>query len=611
MEAYTDQSDNGQSLSLKQRLSKVMLDVSSNLADSAGGALVQVWMPEHCADGSVVLSAQGLPFSISGVGDLLALYRCVSVRYRFSTDMMKPNLMGAIGRVYSSLEPEMSNDVTQYDKQVYLRVSEAQRCRVHSTLVVPLYSSDMLHKPIAIFELVQSDKDLSFPAVMTHLQRCLKSMKLYTCDFERMASGLSRGPPLPVQSNQQKDRLSLEMEGTGLKVSPSMHKIQAAVMLKQEEHGETSPETSGSYKQQRQASGDSGSDLQSSRQATGKSAEYSGSSAKEVDVPLVLSSSQPMAAYRLGMPTSQQAHELAAWMAENKFGAEALESIKSILQSSSPTQKALLLQRAGSGTKPTDSPPHHQSNPAEGAFIRHSAPPAAAAANVTATQTQQQLQRINSFHSDQRPPRQSAAGAAASRADQMGTATAGAAAGATAGAAALPTDADDDISSGGEDEDSDGEQRGDKGCNRVGGGAGKRLRYEDLQAQFGLGLKEAAVNMGICATTLKRACRRHGIKRWPRRQIAKLSKALNQMGYQGAPPPQLVQSAVKGQLQKQPVPPVGEAAIVQPGISLLSGDLHQQQLKVAQMQMQAQQLQMQAQQLQQELQMQQHLKQQR
>jgi hypothetical protein len=64
-------------------------------------------MPEHCADGSVVLSAQGLPFSISGVGDLLALYRCVSVRYRFSTDMMKPNLMGAIGRVYSSSEVRM------------------------------------------------------------------------------------------------------------------------------------------------------------------------------------------------------------------------------------------------------------------------------------------------------------------------------------------------------------------------------------------------------------------------------------------------------------------------------------------------------------------------
>lgn len=47
---------------------------------------------------------QGLPFAVCGVGDLLALFRCVSVRYRFSTDICKPALMGAIGRVYATLE---------------------------------------------------------------------------------------------------------------------------------------------------------------------------------------------------------------------------------------------------------------------------------------------------------------------------------------------------------------------------------------------------------------------------------------------------------------------------------------------------------------------------
>jgi hypothetical protein len=56
-------------------------------------------------------------------------------------------------------------------------------------------------------------------------------------------------------------------------------------------------------------------------------------------------------------------------------------------------------------------------------------------------------------------------------------------------------------------------------------------------AQFGVGLKEAAHNLGVCATTLKRACRRNGITRWPRRQIAKLNRALTQMGYSGSHPP--------------------------------------------------------------------------
>lgn len=35
------------------------------------------------------------------------------------------------------------------------------------------------------------------------------------------------------------------------------------------------------------------------------------------------------------------------------------------------------------------------------------------------------------------------------------------------------------------------------------GKPGKRLRLEDLQGQFGVGLKEAANRLGICPTTLK------------------------------------------------------------------------------------------------------------
>lgn len=61
-------------------------------------------MPELYAGSQMVLTAQGLPFAVVGVGDLLALFRCVSVRYRFSTDYLKPSLMGAIGRVFASLE---------------------------------------------------------------------------------------------------------------------------------------------------------------------------------------------------------------------------------------------------------------------------------------------------------------------------------------------------------------------------------------------------------------------------------------------------------------------------------------------------------------------------
>ncbi len=53
---------------------------------------------------ALTISLQGLPFAIAGVGDLLALFRCVSCRYRFAADASRPALMGAIGRVFSSCE---------------------------------------------------------------------------------------------------------------------------------------------------------------------------------------------------------------------------------------------------------------------------------------------------------------------------------------------------------------------------------------------------------------------------------------------------------------------------------------------------------------------------
>lgn len=41
------------------------------------------------------ITAQGLPYAINGTGDLLSLFRCISCKYKFCTDLTKPHLMGA------------------------------------------------------------------------------------------------------------------------------------------------------------------------------------------------------------------------------------------------------------------------------------------------------------------------------------------------------------------------------------------------------------------------------------------------------------------------------------------------------------------------------------
>jgi hypothetical protein len=81
---------------------------------------------------------------------------------------------------------------------------------------------------------------------------------------------------------------------------------------------------------------------------------------------------------------------------------------------------------------------------------------------------------------------------------------------------------------------------------------GTALTMQDIQAQFGVGLRQAALNLGLSMTTLKRCCRKYGITRWPRRELVKLKRALDSVGAVGALGSQQVAASLSSEVQKVP-----------------------------------------------------------
>jgi RWP-RK domain len=55
-----------------------------------------------------------------------------------------------------------------------------------------------------------------------------------------------------------------------------------------------------------------------------------------------------------------------------------------------------------------------------------------------------------------------------------------------------------------------------------------------LRSLFHVDINTAADKLGVCATTLKKACRRAGLHRWPHRKLQSIARQLLRLGHNGA-----------------------------------------------------------------------------
>lgn len=432
-----------------RRLEKAIQRLASKLSTSKAGALIQVWMPEMCSLGRVILSTEGLPFSISGVGDLLALFRCISCKYRFDSDPSYGESTGAIGRVFYYGKPEMCIDVQQYDKSTYLRVNEAHACRIHSTLILPVFNEGD-SKASAVVEVSHHDKTAEFTDIIQKFMESLDDVGLQTADFhlDNLKLGLRKWPvevcSVPLNSIEESNM-------------PKKHPDEQGI---------------------------------SNQHLLGRAMQTGFGHVSDFLMTMGMESleDQSLNEYIDGT--------LSGFTTQNNCSSDV-----NGMDVDGPAGHPALISRcvSDSGSANTTQLPEMHSHDSVEGVCQATVPMADEACDVRSDSPKQEDSRSKTEN----------------------------------------------------DEDDDGETEAKKKENRLGGGAGKRLTYRDLEAHFGHGLKDAARRLGICPTTLKRACRRNGITRWPSRQISKLLKVWKQMGYKGEPPSWLLQNAISGNLRSE------------------------------------------------------------
>ncbi|DBA80104.1 TPA: hypothetical protein ACH3X2_007590 [Trebouxia sp. C0005] len=457
----TNPSHSQNEVDLRKQLSRALLHFQDRLleANISPGSLCQVWMPEMSEEGEQVLKAKGQPYCAAGVVDLLALFRCISCRYCFSTDLTKPELLGAPGRVFTSRQPEMTRNVQQQSKDVYLRAQEALHCRVHSTLVLPLYRHPDRGQVAGILEVIQTSEDMVFSDLVEILSQVLEQCSLYTCD------------------QLQRDRMRKTLPHT-VAVSASTSKGDNSTHMSASQNGSSHDSPKSMSNQALGRNSASPERVGETNNQMPRLPEHGDNSVHKPDAQTRAGTLYAQLAQQQLMAAAGRQHELGNLVTGPYAAAAALEYAQA--------PHSGMVTRHNSLQKITDELTTRDSN----------------------LSTYPEDSKISSGYDDEEIGSEDGEGWE----DDMEDSAEGAGSG----------DANSRLAN----------RRRGKGTGNP-GKPGKKLRLADLQSQFGVGLKEAANKLGICPTTLKRACRRHGIQRWPRRQLARLTRAIDQIRSSG------------------------------------------------------------------------------
>ncbi|CAL4912401.1 unnamed protein product [Urochloa decumbens] len=166
---------------VKDRLRRALERIASLSQTQPGELLAQVWVPTVIGDRQV-LTTCGQPFWLDSRNQRLANYRSVSMKYQFSADeSARAQPLGLPGRVFVGRVPEWTPDVRYFSTEEYPRVRHAQFFDIRGSVALPIFEPRS-RACLGVVELVMTTQKINYNAEIENICSALKEVDLRSTD---------------------------------------------------------------------------------------------------------------------------------------------------------------------------------------------------------------------------------------------------------------------------------------------------------------------------------------------------------------------------------------------------------------------------------------------
>ncbi|KAG8368011.1 hypothetical protein BUALT_Bualt15G0000900 [Buddleja alternifolia] len=161
-------------ISVRKKLAHAINHLKESIRDK--DILIQIWVPVK-REGRQVLTTNRQPFKLNPDCKNLVEYRDVSQNYQFAADEDSKEYVGLPGRVFLKKLPEWTPDVRFFKREEYPRVNHAQQYDVRGSLALPIFERGS-GNCLGVVEIVTTSQKVNYRPELENVCKALEAVDL-------------------------------------------------------------------------------------------------------------------------------------------------------------------------------------------------------------------------------------------------------------------------------------------------------------------------------------------------------------------------------------------------------------------------------------------------